>query len=122
MSRMIFRWVARNSLARALLRRRLGDRYTVLRYEDFAADPAATVARLCEFGGEAAQEIPGLGRGEIEFGVHHTAAGNPARMARGRTRIEPDLEWQREMSRPAKAATTIATLPMLLRYGFPIRA
>ena len=116
------RWMARNTIAELILRRRLGRRYVRIRYEDFAREPAETASRVCEHAGEPPQEIPGLARGIVDFGVHHTVGAVPARVQRGPTAIEPSLDWRSEMPVREKAFATLVTLPLLLRYGYRLRA
>jgi hypothetical protein len=116
----LIRWMLRNSLAELLLRRRLGPRYMRIRYEDFVRDPAGMVARICDLAGEPRQELPGLAGGVIDFGVHHTAGGSLNRGRTGRTPIELDTEWESALSTREKTLATAATLPLLLRYRYPI--
>ena len=113
-------WLIRNAFAELYFRRGLGNRYMLLRYEDFVADPAAALAAICDLLGERRQAISGLERGAATLGVHHTAGGNPFRMKTGPTRIEPREQWRAELSRARKASVAAATLPLLLRYRYPL--
>lgn len=116
----VSRWLLRNAFAELYFRRRLGDRYTLLRYEDFVADPAAVPGAICELLGESSQSIAGLQERAVTLGVHHTAGGNPFRMQTGPVRIEPREQWRTELGRGRKAAVALATLPLLLRYRYPL--
>jgi hypothetical protein len=113
------RWIVRNALIEALLKRRMGGRYMRMRYEDFCAAPAESVEQISSFLGEAPQSIPGLADGRIKLGVHHTAGGNPARMESGETLIKADMSWRNEMGTGLKAVASFATLPLTRRYGYP---
>jgi hypothetical protein len=103
-----------------LLRRHVPrDRWLFLRYEDFAAAPAAAVDRVLAFVG-----VPGpgpfVGPDTVHLGTNHTMAGNPNRFRTGSVRIVEDDEWESRMARRDRAAITAAALPMLLRYGYPV--
>ena len=52
----------------------------------------------------------------------HSVGGNPVRMISGSVTIEPDEEWRAEISRRDRFVTTALALPLLGRYGFPIRS
>jgi hypothetical protein len=57
----------------------------------------------------------------VELGTNHTLAGNPNRFRTGSVRIAEDDEWQSRLARRDRMVMTSATLPMLLRYGYPVR-
>jgi hypothetical protein len=107
-------WSAINALT--ALHRRLGGRYLRLRYAELAAEPRAALGRVLESLGEGGREIPVGADGVVELRAGHTAAGNPMRFARGRTRVRPDEEWRRRMPGPSRALVTTLTAPSLLRY------
>ena len=119
--RTLMRWLE-NAMGAEVLRRRVpADRWLFLRYEDFAAQPRRTVARVLELVGEPSE---GLFTGEdtVLLGPNHTLSGNPNRFETGTVRISPDSEWSRHMSRTDQAVIQAATLPFLLRYGYPVGA
>lgn len=62
-----------------------------VRYEALAADPAATLARVCEFAG--LPFVPGMLRGAPRGGVQHVASGNDMRF-RGTAHIAVDDQWR----------------------------
>lgn len=112
-------WAYFNVLTELLFRRyRGGSRYLRMRYEDFAEHPAEATRRVCDFVGEPHQKIPGLDRGSVTLGVHHTVGGNPIRVRTGETAISLDLEWRDRMSHLRKTTVAALTLPLLLRYGY----
>jgi hypothetical protein len=117
----VLRWTE-NSLGAELLRRRIPrDRWMFLRYEDFAAAPRATVARIIEFLGEQA-DPPFLDDRNVVLGQNHTVAGNPNRFRTGPVTVSADDEWRRALPRRRQSAVRALTWPFLLRYGFPLRA
>lgn len=115
------RWTE-NSLGAELLRRRLpADRWLSVRYEDFAADPRSVVTRVAaHLGLTAASPFDAAGR--ITLGTNHIVAGNPSRFRTGSVQIRADTEWRREMTQRDKLSIALLTLPLLLRYRYPVRA
>ncbi|HVX45604.1 MAG TPA: sulfotransferase [Mycobacteriales bacterium] len=107
-----------------LLGRRAGRaRYVRLRYEDLVADPAGAIARILAVAGLDPQAPPTLaadGR-SVRLGVHHTVAGNPARMAQGTTPLRLDDEWRTAMPRPDRMLVTAGAAPLMRRYGYRLR-
>jgi len=51
----------------------------------------------------------------------HSVGGNPVRMTSGAITIAPDDEWRHDISRRDRIVTTMLALPMLRRYGLPVR-
>jgi hypothetical protein len=115
----VARWTE-NSLGAAVLRRHIPpDRWMFLRYEDFATQPRAAVARILAFLGEDA-EAPFVDDETVVLGVNHTVAGNPNRFRVGRVRVRLDGEWARRMPRHRQLAVRALTVPLLLRFGYPL--
>jgi hypothetical protein len=96
------------------------DRWLFLRYEDFVAGPAAAIDRVLGFVGVAAPS-PFVGPDTVHLGTNHTMAGNPNRFRTGSVRIVEDDEWKSRMARRDRTVITAAALPMLVRYGYPVR-
>jgi hypothetical protein len=108
-------WNAINALT--ALHRRTGTPYSILRYSDFAEQPARAVAAVLDSIGEGGRPAPVTERGTVTLGENHTVAGNPNRFRRGELEIRPDEEWRQQMSTPAKGLVTALTLPGLARRG-----
>ncbi|WP_433324856.1 sulfotransferase [Spirillospora sp. CA-294931] len=95
------------------------DRYLRVRYEDFTAHPARTLATI-----SAWAELPAAPaitpEGTATLGENHTVTGNPDRLRRGEIRIRLDDAWTRDL--PPKEATisTALALPLLAKYGYPL--
>lgn len=84
-------WTVSNLLA-ARLRRRMGDRGVLVRYEDFVEDPATELMRIGDACGlDCTTLATSLAAGD-SFSVGHTVAGNRLRMA-GAVRLKPDWDW-----------------------------
>ena len=101
--------------------RRLGDRYLLLRYEDFVADPKLQLERICRMLDEPVTDFSFIGSGEVSLRPVHTVAGNPGRTENGVVRLKPDDEWRARMPRLNRAAIFALTWPLLRRYGYAVR-
>lgn len=88
-----------------------------LRYEDFAAAPAAAlrqVLRLCDV-----DEAPPVDeQGRAVLGVNHTVTGNPDRLRQGPVTIRPDERWRRSLPRHQRVLATAVASPLLWRHGY----
>jgi hypothetical protein len=117
------RWDVHNSFAELLLKRRLGDRYRQLRYEDFVAEPAAVLDSLANWLGTASEKgaITGCPPRLTLRQARHSVWGNPLRSSSGSIVIARDDAWQSHLSPSNQAVTVAATLPLLLRYGYHVR-
>jgi SAM-dependent methyltransferase len=99
---------------------RLGMPYVLVRYEDLVRDPPAEIRRLAE----------ALELGPVDLGfIHgtrarlepaHTVAGNPIRFDEGEVEIRADEEWRRAMLPLDRHVVTVATAPLLRRYGYSL--
>ena len=112
-------WLARNLVVEAIGRR---GPVEVVHYDDMARDPAAVLRQLAAFVGEPAGDLEFLTSATATIAPTHSVGGNPVRMTSGAIKIEPDEEWQHGIApRDRVLATTIA-LPLLHRYGLPVRS
>lgn len=114
---VIGRWWLWNLLIERRLRRR-SERWARLRYEDLVAAPSASLEDLrdtLDLPGPAPRIQPD---GHVRLAVSHTVWGNPARLHDGETRIRADDSWRHRMASPLRLGTTLATAPLLLRYGY----
>jgi hypothetical protein len=96
-------------------------RYHILRYEDLTRQPEAVLSAALERIGIAA-DLGFLREGRLNLGLNHTVAGNPIRFRRGEVRIRPDVEWRGRLGWGPRWIVTALTWPLLLRYGFPLKA
>ena len=110
-------WQGFNRAARAITRR-YPDRALLLRYEDFIADPAATVDALLRLCGAEGGGNPVRGR-TVELHPNHTVTGNPDRFRSGPTVIRPDDDlWRAGLGTGARVSTAALSWPLLRRYGY----
>ncbi len=117
-----FHWNAVNLAAEAVARKVDPSRFLRIRYEDFVSDPVTTVQGITELVAEEPESIPINAAGEVYLNVNHTASGNPSRFQTGVVRVRRDNRWLDSLSRRDYMVTTALTLPLLLRYRYPIRA
>lgn len=110
-------WRGFNIASRAILRR-YRQQSTLLRYEDFIADPAGTIADLLRRCDVDPADNPVNGQ-TVELHTNHTVTGNPDRFRTGATVIRPkDDSWTRALPRPARLAAMLVAWPMSWRYGY----
>ena len=93
-----------------------------VRYEDFVADPPATVARVvAELGFPVdAAALAHVRPDEVDLGESHGLAGNPSRFQAGRIAVRKDEAWRRELAPADRHVVTALTAPLLVRYGYPL--
>jgi hypothetical protein len=91
-----------------------------LRYEDFVADPRASVDRILAFLGEEGGN-PFVDRDTVVLGENHTVAGNPNRFKVGKVQVRLDDEWRSRLPLRRQLAVRALCWPFLLRYGYPLR-
>ena len=87
-----------------------------VRYEDFIMNPRNTLARILDFLGISPENGQYLITGnEWVLGDDHLLGGNPDKFFAGPVRIR-----RSEKSRDGHPFVTLATLPWLLRYRYPL--
>ena len=111
-------WNARNLAAETYWRGQPS--YLRIRYEDFATRPRETVARILAHAGEREPEPPVAPDGTVTLGENHIISGNRSRHRRGETTISLREEWQHGLPESHRAVVTALTLPLLLKYGYPL--
>ncbi len=111
----VTRWMENGLGAEALRPSVPRDRWLFLRYEDFAAHPRASIARILAFLGEEGA-LPFAEDDSAVLDVNHTVAGNPNRFHVGRVAIRLDDEWSRRMPRHRQLLIQALTWPLRLRF------
>ncbi|HSP78488.1 MAG TPA: sulfotransferase [Myxococcaceae bacterium] len=108
-------------LASEVIVRHHAERSRFLRYEDFIAEPAASVEELLEFTGVERSASPVQGR-TVALGRNHTVTGNPDRFRNGPTEIRAeDDAWRAGLPIHAKALTLALSWPLMGLYGYHTR-
>lgn len=112
-------WSLWNSMITGPLARAVGAGRTFrLRYEDLIADPAGAVEAMARFAGLDPASTPVHGR-VADLAPSHLVAGNRSRFATGPVEIRRDVDAT--LSAAGNVLATIPALPLLRRYGYPIR-
>ncbi len=113
-------WVVCNLGADRLRRRGRGPAVR-LRYEDFVASPRHTVGVVADAIGRDRPGPPFVDDRTVELPPNHSFAGNPSRFRHGPVELSSDDEWIRSQRRTDRLVCDLITLPLLPRYGYPLR-
>lgn len=89
-----------------------------VRYEDFVAEPAATLQGVAEFAGLGAVPLPFVGESAVELSANHQVAGNPMRFKTGRIELRADEVWRSDLTATRRRLVTGMTFPIMARYGY----
>jgi hypothetical protein len=90
----------------------------ILRYEDYVADPVGAIGKVARWAGMSAAQPAFLQDRSRPRASVHMVGGNRLRFEREVVALKPDTEWMQNMSAVSAAVVTVATLPLLLRYGY----
>jgi hypothetical protein len=113
-------WYGFNLAAREITRHSRRDSL-FLRYEDFIADPAASVSALLRLCGADPAANPVRGN-VVDLHVNHTVTGNPDRFRTGTTVIrDADDAWRDGLPVFDKLAVLALSWPLFGRYGYRYR-
>ena len=104
------------------LGRRAPGRYLRLRYEDFMAQPRASVEAILEMMGIDDAAMPFVDDQTVRLGADHSVAGNPDRLTSGAVTLRAGADWLSKLPTSDRLLTTALTAPLLARYGYPLRA
>jgi hypothetical protein len=115
--RIVRDWMESNAGAELLRRHIPDDRWFFSTYEDFAARPRETVRDIVAFLHEDG-EAPFVTDDTVVLDGNHTLLGNPDRFRTGAVTIAPDERWRSQMPRRQQIGVKVATLPLMLRYGY----
>ena len=100
--------------------RRAPKRYLRLRYEDFVARPRPALERILALTGNRSAPPAFDNDRKIALRPVHGISGNPSRFVRGAVELRPDEEWRTGMKRADRLIVTAMTVPLLLRYRYPL--
>jgi len=109
-------WLGRHLASEAVLRRVGEERALLVRYEDFVADPAATLKAVCQLVGVEPRWSSFSQDRTIRMPTVHVAAGR-GRYA-GEVTLAEDEKWKRQLRPIDRRIATILTRPRIHRYGY----
>jgi hypothetical protein len=98
------------------------EHYLRLRYEDFVADPSGAVRRILAMVGMENATLPFVSASEARTSANHSVAGNPDRLRHGQITLRSDDRWKTAMAPGNRRLVSALTSPLLIRYGYPLRA
>lgn len=109
-------WGARHAAARRLAARSPGVPWLRMTYEEFVTGPVDALAQIAEVVGEPVSPLPASSVWDLAE-VHTPGGALPARSG---VALERDSRWESSLPAIERAVVTAATLPWLLRFGYPI--
>lgn len=93
--------------------------YTLMRYEDFVADPLGSVKIVQKAIGISEVNTSDI-NSEFTIKKYHTVSGNPIRFKNKNVKIIEDNEWKHQLPFKQKAIVSFLTMPLLLAYGYKL--
>jgi hypothetical protein len=114
-------WSASNLAAELVVGRYPSSRRLRIRYEDYVHDPATALSAVAAAAGIENPNLDFLTR-PGDRSARHMVGGNRLRFDKERITLKHDTEWLSGMGRAPAAVVTGATLPLMLRYGYPVAA
>lgn len=114
-------WLGWNGAIEALRRCVGAEHYRLLRYEDFVAAPRDRTSDILGMLDQPVEGDPFQGPNAVALSPNHTVSGNPGRFDTGVRQIVADTEWRERQSARERRLVTAVTLPLLRRYGYPVR-
>lgn len=96
--------------------------YLRLRYEDFVADPATAMRRVCDLAGLEPDNLPFISSKHVDLRPGHVVAGNPNRHQRGDVAIRSDDQWRSGLAARDRWAVTALTASGLVGFGYRLSA
>ena len=117
-SRVVYNWVTQEAMIDQLIRRRAGDDdFIRMAYEDFSADPKASIETLLAFGGRPSSSSPFVGDRTVMLAPTHAIGGNPG-ILQGEVEVRTLEPWREQLSARTRRVVEIGTWPMRRRLGY----
>lgn len=112
-----FLWLTWNLFGERLGRRR-SDRFSILRYEDFAREPRPALEKILSWLDEPNDLAQFQDDHTVTLATTHTSSGNPNRHQGGVVHIQSDDRWQQNLPWWRKLLTAIVCCPLMFRHGY----
>jgi hypothetical protein len=94
------------------------DRYLVLRYEDFIAQPEDSLRRILRFARQPELRLPFLSDHSVCLAPTHGVSGNAVRLDTGTVKLKLDDKWRTAMRPMHKSLVAALTAVALPTYGY----
>ena len=114
-------WIMWNAAIERLRRASDPSNAMLLRYEDFVEHPRTAIEAIVRMVGEDQAGLPFENDNTVRQAGNHTISGNPSRFSTGSVALRSDDEWTRSQSLKDRLVATGLALPLLHRYGYPLR-
>jgi Sulfotransferase family len=114
-------WARKNAASDITRMRFTSRRARLVRYEDLVSKPQETLHSIADFVGEPWAGLSFSGERTVHLSGNHTSWGNPSRFRTGDIELRLDNEWVRKLGFVDRAVPTTLSLPLLLRYKYPLR-
>jgi hypothetical protein len=100
-----------------------GEPVTRVTYEELVRSPQRALTRVLTGVGRppSDEDLAFVHGNEVDLAVDHFAAGSRMRLQAGPIPLVLDEVWRRELPTPQRRLVTALSLPLLRRYGYPIR-
>jgi len=119
-TRSSIRWQLVNIFAESL-KNKSNLRYHYLKYENFAKNPAPHIAEILKFLEKPVEEIPVKNNEIVLKATDYGIWGNPnVRQQKDIVKVRYDDTYKQKLSFKARLTSTLLSMPMLLKYGYPI--
>jgi hypothetical protein len=94
--------------------------YRRVRHEDFVAEPVTQLKEVMAFAGLEPGTLSFINGNSATIQPTHTVEGNRVRHQQGPVELRLDTGWISQTSAESRTLTTALTLPLLLRYNYPL--
>jgi Sulfotransferase family len=119
MGRVAKGWLQSNLECEYVLRHQMRGDAIRLRYEDVMADPETHLRSVAALAGVTARGLPLVESHVAMLRASHTPAGNArVRFRTGSVELRVDDAWKDHLTPLQRRGITIATAPLLRRYGY----
>lgn len=111
-------WVVMNLMTKFILRRLAAKNSLSITYEDFVANPRATLEKVAALVDEPLEELSFLNGNTAVLGENHIAFGNTNRKDTGPVDLREDLAWVSHLTNIERRMVEILTSPLSGQYGY----
>lgn len=111
-------WIFWNFLYESI-KTQFNERYLFIRYEDFINTPQSSLKKIFDLIKEPYHEAIESDN-SVQLNITHAISGNPNRFDTGVVKLKLDSHWKSKMPFYQKLLIGMITLPLLLKYKYPL--